>query len=51
MNPTAAKILEYFATLVDSRVERTKEHLLLGIIAITICGVLCGTHSWVVVEN
>ena len=47
----AATLLEHFATQDDPRVERTKEHLLLDIIAITICAVICGADSWVDIEN
>jgi hypothetical protein len=41
-------LLEYFADLeAPRRVERTKEHLLLDIVAIAICAVICGADSWV----
>lgn len=44
-------ILEHFADLEDPRLERTKEHLLLDIVAIAICAVLCGADSWVDIES
>ncbi len=43
-------ILTYFADLQDPRVERTKEHRLLDIVAIAICAVICGADSWVDIE-
>jgi ABC-type proline/glycine betaine transport system permease subunit len=43
-------ILNYFADLEDPRIERTKEHLLLDIVAIAICAVICGAESWVDIE-
>jgi DDE family transposase len=49
-NPTAS-ILEHFAELNDPRVERTKEHQLLDIIAIALCAVICGAEGWTQVEE
>ncbi len=40
-----------FADLTDPRVDRTKDHLLLDIVAIAICGVICGADSWVAIEE
>jgi predicted transposase YbfD/YdcC len=40
-----------FASLEDPRLERTRKHNLLDIIAITICAVICGADSWVAVEH
>lgn len=40
-----------FADLTDPRVERTKEHRLLDIVAIAICAIICGADSWVAVEE
>lgn len=48
--PTNARILTHFAKLDDPRDERGKDHLLLDIVAITICAVICGAESWVDVE-
>jgi predicted transposase YbfD/YdcC len=44
-NP-AANIEKYFGALEDPRVERTKEHKLLDIVAIAICAVICGANDW-----
>jgi predicted transposase YbfD/YdcC len=41
---------EHFSDLEDPRMERTKRHQLLDIIAIAICGVICGADSWVDLE-
>lgn len=41
---------EHFNSLEDPRLERTKRHQLLDIIAIAICGVICGADSWVDLE-
>jgi DDE family transposase len=40
-------ILAHFSALEDPRVERTKLHPLLSIVAIALCGVICGADSWV----
>jgi len=41
----------YFGSLEDPRVERTKQHKLLDIIIIAICGVICGAEGWVNIEE
>jgi len=43
----ATSILEYFSTLPDPRVQRTKLHKLEDILTITICAVICGAETWV----
>lgn len=47
----APTILNHFASLEDPLVERTKEHLLIDIVAIAICAVICGADSWCDIEN
>jgi predicted transposase YbfD/YdcC len=42
--------VDYFATLPDPRVERTKRHQLGDILTIALCAVLCGADTWVDVE-
>jgi predicted transposase YbfD/YdcC len=42
---------QYFADVRDPRVDRTKDHALLDIIIIAICGVICGADSWVEIEE
>jgi hypothetical protein len=39
-------LLDHFASLDDPRVNRTKLHPLLSIIAIAICAVIGGAESW-----
>lgn len=41
---------KHFGDLEDPRMERTRRHELLDILAIAICGVICGADSWVDVE-
>jgi predicted transposase YbfD/YdcC len=43
----AGSLLAHFADLNDPRIERTKKHKLIDIIAIAICGVICGADNWV----
>jgi predicted transposase YbfD/YdcC len=43
-------LVEHFAGLSDPRMERTKEHSLLDIIAIAICAVICGAEGWTDIE-
>jgi len=45
------KIEEHFSKVTDPRIERTKEHKLIDIIAIAICAVVCGAEGWVDIEN
>lgn len=42
----SSTLLDHFASLDDPRVERTKLHPLLSIIAISICAVIGGAESW-----
>src|SRR5512138_2843869 len=43
-------IEEHFSKVNDPRVDRTKEHNLIDIIAIAICAVICGAEGWVDIE-
>lgn len=40
----------HFSKVSDPRVERTKEHKLIEMIAIAICAVICGAEGWVDIE-
>lgn len=40
------RLLDHFTSIEDPRVERTKLHALMDIVAVTICGVLCGADGW-----
>jgi predicted transposase YbfD/YdcC len=42
---------EHFADLPDPRLDRTKKHLLLDILAITLCATIAGADSWEEVER
>ena len=44
-------LIAHFETLTDPRVERTRAHKLLDMIAIALCAVICGADGWVDVEN
>lgn len=44
-------ILKYFSSLEDPRIERTKQHLLVDIVAIAILAVISGADSWVAIET
>jgi predicted transposase YbfD/YdcC len=44
-------LVEHFAELEDPRVERTKRHPLLAILALAICAVLVGAESWDEIEE
>ena len=43
-------IEEHFSKVTDPRKDRTKDHKLIDIIAIAICGVICGAEGWVDIE-
>ena len=45
-----ASVMDHFRSLEDPRIERSKRHHLLEIVAIAICAVICGADSWVYVE-
>lgn len=40
----------HFAQVNGSRINRTKDHLLIDIIGIAICAVICGAENWVDIE-
>ena len=44
-------LLDHFTNLTDPRIDRTKDHKLIDIIAIAICGMLCGADNWVAMEQ
>jgi hypothetical protein len=43
-------IEEHFGKVRDPRKDRTKEHKLIDIIGIAICGAICGAEGWVDIE-
>jgi len=48
---TGASIVEHFSHLTDPRLDRTKQHLLLDIVALSICGMICGADGWTEIEE
>lgn len=44
-------IEEHFSKVTDPRLDRTKEHKLIDMIAIAICAVICGAEGWTDIEN
>jgi hypothetical protein len=47
----AASILEYFASVPDPRVERTRHHALTDILTLSLCAVVCGADSFCAIET
>jgi predicted transposase YbfD/YdcC len=43
-------IERHFGKIKDPRVDRTKQHKLMDMIVLTICGVICGADDWVNLE-
>ncbi len=48
---TRASIAGYFGALEDPRIDRTKRHKLLDIVAIAIYGTICGADNWVDIDR
>ena len=44
-------IEEHFSKVTDPRLDRTKDHKLIDIIGIALCGVICGAEGWTDIEN
>jgi predicted transposase YbfD/YdcC len=44
-------IEEHFKKVTDPRMDRTKEHKLIDLIAIALCAVICGAEGWTDIEN
>jgi len=44
-------ILTHFEGLTDPRIERTKKHALSDLVAIALCGAICGADTWADVER
>ena len=44
-------IFEHFSVLTDPRIERTKQHGLLDIVGLAICGVICGADGWTEIDG
>lgn len=50
-NGVAIAVFEHFRELSDPRVERTKKHLLLDIVLLSICAVIGGAEGWSDIEE
>ena len=46
-----SNLIESFSDVKDPRIDRTRDHPLVNIITIAICGVICGADSWVEIES
>jgi predicted transposase YbfD/YdcC len=46
----ATSLLEHMAQLPDPRLDRRKQHRLIDIVMIAICGSICGADDWVSIE-
>lgn len=44
-------LLDHFSQLTDPRIDRTKEHKLIDILTIAICGMISGADNWVAMEQ
>jgi predicted transposase YbfD/YdcC len=44
-------LIDHFSQLTDPRIDRTKEHKLIDILTIAICGMICGADNWVAMEQ
>ncbi len=44
-------LLDHFSNLTDPRIDRTKDHKLIDILAIAICGMISGADNWVAMEQ
>lgn len=42
----SAAIAEYFSSVSDPRIDRTKRHKLIDMIIVAICAIICGAKSW-----
>lgn len=47
----SVSLFEHFSPLPDPRVDRTKRHVLLDIIGLSICAVICGADGWEAIEE
>jgi predicted transposase YbfD/YdcC len=50
-DPPQTSIEEYFGSLPDPRVARTRAHRLSDLLTIALCAILCGANDWVAVET
>lgn len=46
-----ASMVDYFSSIEDPRVERTRAHPLASILSLSLCAILCGAESFVAIED
>jgi predicted transposase YbfD/YdcC len=51
VQPPKLSLWAHFTQVQDPRIDRTKQHPLLDIMMIAICGVICGADDWVAIER
>ena len=51
LSRTGPTLMVHFSTLVDPRIERTKQHSMTDVLVISICGFICGIDTWVELEE
>lgn len=49
--PSAWRIMEYFQTLPDPRMDRRKRHRLIDIMVLTVYAVISGAETWEKIEE
>jgi predicted transposase YbfD/YdcC len=49
--PLSVNLWHHFSNIEDPRVDRTKRHMLLDIIGLSICAVICGAEGWEGIEE
>jgi predicted transposase YbfD/YdcC len=45
-NQSPRTLVEHFTSITDPRIDRTKRHKLIDILAISICAIICGAEGW-----
>ena len=48
---SGVSLIEHFANLTDPRIARNKEHKLVDIVGVSMCGVICGADGWTDIEE
>ncbi len=51
MESANCAIIKYFDDIKDPRIDRRKQHKLIDIIIIALCGVMCGSDGWEEIEE
>ncbi len=49
--PSPLTLTQYFQTLPDPRVLRTRRHALIDILVIAVCATICGADDWVAIAR